>query len=236
MIVACAGKGRAGVYGRWEMIRVRTKRASAPLAVAILAFVAALACAAPAAAAPCKYTPGADGLIIEAAVLRTQGVMRNGQVLIGADGKIACVAKRCAGAGAALLKCPHLVLSPGMINTHDHLAFTGVAPIAHPGELYAHRHEWRKGLNGHKSIEPPSAKPGDVDVLAWGRTPLPRRRHDINHRRRHGARPTAQSRFQGRPRTSANRARALPHISPRRRRRHYADGQLRLRPNTNHAR
>ena len=133
------------------------------LAAAILGGTAAQAHAA------CRVTPGSDGLLIRAVVLTIERPIRDGQVLVGPDGRIRCVGTDCTAmaAGATVLDCPDDVLSPGMINTHDHIDFTGIAPRPDTGERYEHRHEWRKGLDGHRSLE--TFKPEhDPRLIAWG--------------------------------------------------------------------
>ena len=36
-------------------------------------------------------------------------------------------------------------MSPGLINTHDHITFTQNSPYNDTGERYEDRHQWRKG-------------------------------------------------------------------------------------------
>src|SRR5690606_205929 len=44
------------------------------------------------------------------------------------------------------------VVSPGLINTHEHITFQQAEPYTDTGERYEHRHQWRKGLDGHTKI------------------------------------------------------------------------------------
>ena len=44
------------------------------------------------------------------------------------------------------------MISPGLINPHDHISFANNPPKGHGTERYDHRHEWRKGKNGHTKI------------------------------------------------------------------------------------
>ena len=101
----------------------------------------------------CAVTAGSDARLITATVLTPGEVLRGGQVLIGADGKIACVACDCSamGAGATTISCPTGVVTPGLINTHDHMTFQQ-APGVDSGERYEQRHDWRKGLRGHTKL------------------------------------------------------------------------------------
>ncbi|MCQ8277340.1 amidohydrolase family protein [Acetobacteraceae bacterium KSS8] len=117
----------------------------------------------------CTVTSGTGALLIRATVLLPDHALERGEVLVGGDGRIACVGEHCdaAASGAAVLDCGAAVLSPGLINTHDHLAFTGIAPHPDSGERFAHRHEWRKGLDGHRALETFTAS-HDPRVLSWG--------------------------------------------------------------------
>ena len=121
------------------------------------------------AARSCRVTPGSRELLIHATVLTPAGAIDDGEVLVGSDGRIACVGLSCRSRapGATMLDCPDDVLSPGLINTHDHIDYTGIAPRPDTGERYEHRHEWRKGLDGHRRLE--NFQPDrDPRVIAWG--------------------------------------------------------------------
>jgi cytosine/adenosine deaminase-related metal-dependent hydrolase len=136
----------------------------------LLILVVGLARADAAAIAPCSAHRGhTAGLVIEAILLTPGGVVRNGSVRVNARGQIACVGVNCRlNAGdVSVLRCPTEVLSPGMINTHDHIDFTGVAPRPDTGERFAHRHEWRLGLDGHHQLEDFTSD-RDTRVIAWG--------------------------------------------------------------------
>lgn len=115
----------------------------------------------------CSVTKGDSNLLLRADLLTPDGELKNGELLIGTDGKILCAACSCRdkpqAAGATVIACPDAVVSPGLINTHDHITFTGNAPSP-TNERYDHRHEWRKGLNGHPKIPAPST-PG---AQGWG--------------------------------------------------------------------
>ena len=41
---------------------------------------------------------------------------------------------------------------PGLINAHDHITFVQNSPYTDTGERYEHRHDWRRGLNGHTQL------------------------------------------------------------------------------------
>ncbi len=110
--------------------------------------------AAPLPSGTCQLTVGAAGTLITATVLTPGEILRGGQVLIGGDGKIACVGCDCSAqaAGATALACPTGVLSPGLINTHDHITYQ-TGPGVDSGERYEQRNDWRIGQRGHLKLQ-----------------------------------------------------------------------------------
>ena len=75
------------------------------------------------AAGACEATAGGPSILVTADVLTPGEVFRGGQVLLDATGSITCVGCDCsAGAtGATTIVCPDGVLSPGLINAHEHM-------------------------------------------------------------------------------------------------------------------
>jgi cytosine/adenosine deaminase-related metal-dependent hydrolase len=91
----------------------------------------------------------------------------DGEVLIDGTGNIICVAASCATApayvddaakykaaydAATQVTCNNSVISPGLINPHDHITFANTPPLPHGTERFEHRHDWRKGIRGHKKL------------------------------------------------------------------------------------
>ena len=111
--------------------------------------------------AACEATTGSAAILITADVLTPGEVFEGGQVLIDATGHIACVGCDCSAgaAGASTIVCPDGVISPGLINAHEHLTYQG-RPYTNTGERYEHRHDWRRGLRGHTEIDAPGMAPG----------------------------------------------------------------------------
>ncbi|MFK7985320.1 MAG: lamin tail domain-containing protein [Sandaracinaceae bacterium] len=109
----------------------------------------------PLATGVCEATSGDANTLITGDILLPGEVLRGGQVLIGADGRITCAACDCgdqAGAAAATtVVCPDGVVSPGLINGHEHLRFVA-GPPSMTAERYQHRQEWREGLGPHTEI------------------------------------------------------------------------------------
>ena len=98
--------------------------------------------------ATCEVTtPGTAGTVLRGTLLLPDQVMHKGEILIGADGKIACTACDCSAepgyADATVVTCAEGVISPGLINTHDHITFANNDPKGHGTKRFDHRHEWR---------------------------------------------------------------------------------------------
>lgn len=122
----------------------------------------------------CEATAGTNGaVLIRGDLVAPEGLLENGHLLIGADGKIACAACDCSGdpayAGAAVLACAKGVISPGLINSHDHITFTETPPTPPPDPetRYDHRHQWRRGQDGLPRIPSVSNTGGDSGIW-WG--------------------------------------------------------------------
>ncbi len=101
----------------------------------------------------CAVTPGAGETVLQGDVLGPYTIFRGGKVIVDGGGVITCVGCDCtAASGATLVQCPEAVISPGLINTHEHITFAQNLPYTDTGERYEHRHDWRKGLHGHTKI------------------------------------------------------------------------------------
>ncbi|MBC8067667.1 MAG: lamin tail domain-containing protein, partial [Deltaproteobacteria bacterium] len=100
----------------------------------------------------CAVTPGNETLLLRGMVLAGNRIYDTGTVLVDAsvpNGRITCVGCDCASepeaTGATVVDCAQGVISPGLINPHDHITFTLSQPQDHDTERYDHRHEWRLG-------------------------------------------------------------------------------------------
>ncbi len=117
---------------------------------------------------PCQSLDGpGQGLILVGRILTPDVIYENGAVVINREGLISNVgcdynvqqAKK-------ILICEEQIISPGLINAHDHLAWTNEAP-GHWGDVrYDHRHDWRIGTRGGHKIDT-SKKIKNV-LMAWG--------------------------------------------------------------------
>ncbi|HMU39898.1 MAG TPA: amidohydrolase family protein [Pseudomonadota bacterium] len=124
----------------------------------------------------CTVTGPANGskaVLLAGTLLLPNSVSQNGQVLVDGTGKIACVGCDCSthteAADAAKISCPDGVISPGLINTHDHITYTKAAPGTHATNRYNHRHEWRMGVSGDPK-RPKISVPGgnNTSAVQWG--------------------------------------------------------------------
>ncbi|MCK6533632.1 MAG: amidohydrolase family protein, partial [Polyangiaceae bacterium] len=102
----------------------------------------------------CSAQAGQKGLRLVGTVLAPQEVFHGGEVLIDDTGTITCVGCDCSTApGAATahtVTCAQGVISPGLINSHDHITYANNAPHDGGTLRYDHRHEWRVGAGPTK--------------------------------------------------------------------------------------
>ncbi len=111
---------------------------------------------------------GGSAKLITGTVLVPGTIYRGGSVLVDATGMITCVGCDCdaMAAGATTITCPNGVVSPALINTHDHITYTQNSPYTDTGERYEHRHDWREGENGHTKIVTPGG--ATTNEVHWG--------------------------------------------------------------------
>ncbi len=129
-------------------------------------------------------------------ILAGTSVYKDGGVEIGRDGKIVAVGCLTAPTDALVIRCPQQVVSPGLINPHDHLSYNqnfpggqnndGGASNPHyalcndPENAYSNpscatyrydrRNEWRKGLEGKPAI-----------IAPWGGTDQAKAWNELRH-------------------------------------------------------
>jgi cytosine/adenosine deaminase-related metal-dependent hydrolase len=113
---------------------------------------------------------GSEGIVLRGIVLTDTGRLEGGEVLVDKEGRITCVACDCSDsagyASAPLVECAEGVISPGLINAHDHITYTQNSPGEWADERFDHRHDWRRGIREHTSIDPPGRATNDQ--MAWG--------------------------------------------------------------------
>jgi large repetitive protein len=125
----------------------------------------------------CAVKEGSASRLVVGTVLTPDTIYRGGQVLLDDAGNIAFVGCKAdceadatckaQAAAATSITCPQGVISPGLINTHDHILYTADAPYVNTtGERWEHRHDWRRGKNGHTEIPAPGG--ANTDKISWG--------------------------------------------------------------------
>ncbi len=124
----------------------------------------------PATTGTCSVTAGTKGKLFRGTVLAPHEVLHKGEVLIDDAGMIVCTGCDCSSspdyAAATVVACADGVISPGLINPHDHITYANNAPVPPSTERYDHRNEWRKGLNGHPPIYTKSGANTQVQLYA----------------------------------------------------------------------
>lgn len=116
-----------------------------------------------------------ESILIRANLITPEGLLENAQLLISASpatrGQILCAECDCSrfaeANGATELTCANGVVSPGLINAHDHITFTEAPPAPHGDERFDHRHDWRRGQDGHTRI-PSVSNMGEDHGIWWG--------------------------------------------------------------------
>ncbi len=113
---------------------------------------------------------GTSGVVLQGTVLTVASPL-SGEVFIDGTGKIACVAASCAStagyASATVLSCPDAVISPGLVNAHDHTEYATVGPVTHGTTRWAHRNEWRTGADGMPKLQgEPSSTTNNAIIAA----------------------------------------------------------------------
>jgi large repetitive protein len=94
-------------------------------------------------------TPGSTTWLIQGTLVPPGDVLVNGPLLLAADGHITCAACDCSAvpeyAGATRIACANGVVTPGLINGHDHLSFSHAGPVTLTAERYEHRlSRWKR--------------------------------------------------------------------------------------------
>ncbi len=116
----------------------------------------------------CEVTPGGEAKILKGNILTNETILVGGQVAIDAAGQITCVGCNCEQGGETQVSCPGASVSPGLINTHDHITFTHNDPYTIGRDVrYNHRHQWRKGdTSAYPKI--PAAGGASGVRISWG--------------------------------------------------------------------
>ena len=114
----------------------------------------------------CVVTGAGANKLLRGEVLTPTRLFHGGGVAVDGQGSITCVGCNCAEAGQTVVTCPDASISPGLINTHDHITFTQNNPYTDTGVRYDDRQQWRKGLDGKPKIA--SSGGASADQIRWG--------------------------------------------------------------------
>jgi cytosine/adenosine deaminase-related metal-dependent hydrolase len=130
----------------------------------------------------CDVSSGlGDQVVLRGDVLAPATTYVGGEVWLDASGTITCVGCDCGDATteeATIVTCPDAVVSPGLINPHDHITFTEGAPLRDTGTRYEHRHGWRGSVstpsnpNGGSSSTGAGNRLGEIRMVLSGVTSM----------------------------------------------------------------
>ena len=123
----------------------------------------------------CAVTAGTGGVVVVGEVLLPGQIIDGGGVTIEDDGTISCVGCDCvdSAGGKAVVVCPDAVVSPGLINSHDHAGWmndvpwvaTADSPPIDPALRWEQRNDWRKGARGNPKIHVGGGANGQAKAL-----------------------------------------------------------------------
>ncbi|KAH8896617.1 metal dependent amidohydrolase [Thozetella sp. PMI_491] len=107
-------------------------------------------------------------LLLKGDILTPHGVLSHGHVLVQ-SGKITQIRQGCEieDENATVIDCSGAVISPGFINTHEHIAYSTVNPFPTTSERWDARQDWRLGLRNHTKMEP-EVNGTELDATKWG--------------------------------------------------------------------
>lgn len=114
----------------------------------------------------CERKGTGSKLVLQGDILVKGQVIRGGSVVIEGNKivKVGAVTEADT-ADATVITCPDAVISAGLINAHDHITYTNANPSDWGVERFNHRHEWRKGKNGHTELDAPGTKNNETGEL-----------------------------------------------------------------------
>lgn len=121
----------------------------------------------------CQVEQGSSEMVmLRGEVVTNSTVYEHGRVLVDRSGEqstIQCVGCDCGSetgdAEPTTVTCPDGVVSPSLINPHDHLGWATVGPTDTGETRYDHRHEWRTGARSKPEISTPSGDYSRASLL-----------------------------------------------------------------------
>jgi imidazolonepropionase-like amidohydrolase len=161
VVALCVGSGCGGCDGDDHQVTPDAMADAPPAAVVCEVLPATTS------GNTCDITAGGTTMLIKGNVLTPDTVYTGGQVAVDDTGHITCVGCDCAAGGETVVTCPDGVVSPGLINTHDHITYTENLPYVNSNnERWDDRQQWRKGGNGHTKINAPGS--ATASQVQWG--------------------------------------------------------------------
>lgn len=113
----------------------------------------------------CESTGSGATTVLRGDILTVDKIYRGGSVVISGK-NITYVGCEPTGLDSAtVVTCPNSVVSAAMINAHDHITYANSKPGVWGEERFDHRHDWRRGIYGHKQISAPSTQNNEVGEL-----------------------------------------------------------------------
>ncbi|MCI5221716.1 MAG: hypothetical protein D3924_03315 [Candidatus Electrothrix sp. AR4] len=116
----------------------------------------------------CKVSKGTnDYTLLQGNILKPFEELTGGEVLINPEGVIICADCSCAASdgyeNATRISCPQGVISPGLINSHDHLGYNHNYPSSWGDYRFDRRNQWRK--DEEKRVK--YTKDSDYTAVIW---------------------------------------------------------------------
>jgi hypothetical protein len=121
-------------------------------------------------AAACTVTKkGTAGVVLQGTLLLPVAPLV-GEVFVDGSGQIACAAASCSAtagySGATVVSCPGAVISPGLVNAHDHTNYATIGPVPHGTTRWLHRNGWRTGADGEPKLPMSPQSTTDAKIIA----------------------------------------------------------------------
>jgi cytosine/adenosine deaminase-related metal-dependent hydrolase len=92
--------------------------------------------------ASCLVEGSGSELVVVGDVLTDTRSYRGGEVVVRADGTIACAGCECPKpSDARRVTCPGSIIAPAFVNPHDHVAYSHEPPRPGGTQRYEHRHD-----------------------------------------------------------------------------------------------
>ena len=112
----------------------------------------------------CEMTGSGSKIVLRGDVLALDKTYTGGSVVIEGN-KITYVGCEPDLNNATVITCPNSVISPGLINGHDHITYSNAKPDNWGDERFDHRMDWRKGVYGHSNHNGDGTKNNEVGEL-----------------------------------------------------------------------